>query len=46
VLQEDLQELAGNSGLVTVTQQLATVQRMFRSYRFLNTSSSYSLFSL
>ena len=43
-IQEDLSELAGNCGPVTVTQQLFIVQRMYRSYRFLQTHS-FSVFS-
>jgi len=34
-LQEDLNEIAGNCGPVTIAQQLSVVQRMHRSYRFL-----------
>jgi hypothetical protein len=40
-MQQDLNELAGNSGPVAVTQQLCIIQRMFRSYRWLNSNSSF-----
>lgn len=43
-LQEDLNEIAGNCGPVTVAQQLCVVQRMHRSYRFLQLPAG-SLFS-
>ncbi len=43
-LREDLNELGGNCGPVTVTQQLCVVQRMHRSYRFLQ-SPAMGLFS-
>lgn len=43
-VQEDLSELSGDYGPVTVTQQLCIVQRMFRSYRFLQ-MQPYSIFS-
>ena len=43
-LQEDLNEIAGNRGPVTVAQQLCVVQRMHRSYRFLQLPAG-SLFS-
>ena len=37
---EDLTELVGDSGPVTITQQLRIIQRMFRSYQFLKSRRS------
>lgn len=35
-----MSEMAGNCGIVTVQQQLEIVQRMHRSYRFLQAQNS------
>ena len=37
---QDLTELVGDSGPVTITQQLRIIQRMFRSYQFLKNRRS------